>query len=140
MWRDSGAGAVLVLSGLGLVLTCFLGALTLVGALAAHQRAQVAADFAALAAASRSWQGSSAACDQGSAEMTGRNSSPLAQVIVVVGARGGAGASSLAVALAQSSAQEGKRTVLLDADELGGGIDLVLGAEGHRGVRRLGPA
>ena len=64
MWRDSGAGAVLVLSGLGLVLTCFLGALTLVGALAAHQRAQVAADFAALAAASRSWQGSSAACDQ----------------------------------------------------------------------------
>ena len=63
MWRDSGAGAVLVLSGLGLVLTCFLGALTLVGALAAHQRAQVAADFAALAAASRSWQGSSA-CDQ----------------------------------------------------------------------------
>ena len=67
--------------------------------------------------------------------MTGRNGSPLAQVIVVVGARGGAGASSLAVALAHSSAQEGKRTVLLDADELGGGIDLVLGAEGHRGVR-----
>jgi len=64
MWRDSGAGAVLVLSGLGLVLTCFLGALTLVGALASHQRAQVAADFAALAAASRSWQGSSTACDQ----------------------------------------------------------------------------
>jgi secretion/DNA translocation related CpaE-like protein len=67
--------------------------------------------------------------------MTGRNSSPLVQVIVVVGARGGAGASSLAVALAHSSAQEGKRTVLLDADELGGGIDLVLGAEGHRGVQ-----
>jgi len=53
-----------VLSGLGLVLTCFLGALSLVGALASHQRAQVAADFAALAAASRSWQGSSTACDQ----------------------------------------------------------------------------
>jgi len=67
--------------------------------------------------------------------MTGRNGSPLARVIVVVGARGGAGASSLAVAIAQSSAQEGKRAVLLDADELGGGIDLVLGAEGHRGVQ-----
>jgi len=67
--------------------------------------------------------------------MTGINSSALARVVVVVGARGGAGASSLAVAIAQSSAQEGKRTVLLDADELGGGIDLVLGAEGHRGVR-----
>ena len=53
-----------MLSGLGLVLTCFLGALSLVGALASHQRAQVAADFAALAAASRSWQGSSTACDQ----------------------------------------------------------------------------
>ena len=61
---DSGAGAVLVLTGLGLVLTCFLGALSLVGALASHQRAQTAADFAALAAASRSWQGSSPACDQ----------------------------------------------------------------------------
>ena len=67
--------------------------------------------------------------------MPGENNSPLSRVIVVVGARGGAGASSLAVAIAQSSAQEGKRTVLLDADELGGGIDLVLGAEGHRGVR-----
>jgi secretion/DNA translocation related CpaE-like protein len=67
--------------------------------------------------------------------MTGKDSSALARVIVVVGARGGAGASSLAVAIAQSSAQEGKQTVLLDADELGGGIDLVLGAEGHRGVR-----
>ena len=67
--------------------------------------------------------------------MTGINSSALARVLVVVGARGGAGASSLAVAIAQSSAQEGKRTVLLDADEIGGGIDLVLGAEGHRGVR-----
>ena len=67
--------------------------------------------------------------------MPGENNSPLARVIVVVGARGGAGASSLAVALAQSSAHEGKRVVLLDADELGGGIDLVLGAEGHRGVQ-----
>lgn len=53
-----------MLSGLGLVLTCFLGALSLVSLLASHQRAQTAADFAALAAASGSWQGSSPACDQ----------------------------------------------------------------------------
>ncbi len=63
-WCDSGAGAVLVLTGLGLALTCFVGALALVGVLASYQRAQTAADFAALAAASRSWQGSSPACDQ----------------------------------------------------------------------------
>ncbi|MSV77839.1 MAG: P-loop NTPase [Actinobacteria bacterium] len=67
--------------------------------------------------------------------MPGGNNSPLARVIVVVGARGGAGASSLAVAIAQSSAHTGKQVVLLDADELGGGIDLVLGIEGHRGVQ-----
>lgn len=52
------------MSGLGLVLACFFLALSLVGALAAHERAQSVADFAALAAASRSWQGSSPACDQ----------------------------------------------------------------------------
>ena len=67
--------------------------------------------------------------------MTGGNNSPWARVLVVVGARGGAGASSLAVALAQSSAHAGKQVVLLDADELGGGIDLVLGAESQRGVQ-----
>ena len=56
-------------------------------------------------------------------------------VVTVVGARGGAGASTVASALALHAAASGLRTVLVDADASGAGIDLVLGAEDVPGVR-----
>ncbi len=56
-------------------------------------------------------------------------------VIGVVGGRGGAGATILATALALAGLRRGLRTMLVDADPLGGGIDLVVGAEDEAGVR-----
>ncbi|MEU4169129.1 septum site-determining protein Ssd [Streptomyces sp. NPDC026665] len=53
----------------------------------------------------------------------------------VLGGRGGAGASTLACALAITSAREGKRTLLVDADPLGGGLDVLLGGETAEGLR-----
>ena len=53
----------------------------------------------------------------------------------ILGARGGAGATSLAVALAVQAAAGGIRTWLVDGDPLGAGIDLVLGGEHAPGVR-----
>ncbi len=58
-----------------------------------------------------------------------------AVTVGVVGGRGGAGASVLAAALARSGARRGLRTLLVDGDPLGGGVDLVLGAEGTPGAR-----
>jgi secretion/DNA translocation related CpaE-like protein len=58
-----------------------------------------------------------------------------ARVIGVIGGRGGAGATTLAVALAVFAPRQGLRTMLVDADPLGGGIDLALGAEHARGLR-----
>lgn len=55
--------------------------------------------------------------------------------IGVLGGRGGAGASVLSATLASSAAARGLRTLLVDGDPLGGGIDLVLGAEGAPGAR-----
>jgi len=51
------------------------------------------------------------------------------QVVCVVGGSGGAGASTCAAGLAVTAAREGRRVVLVDGDEHGGGLDLVLGAE-----------
>uniref|UniRef100_UPI0035E3FF39 septum site-determining protein Ssd n=1 Tax=Pseudonocardia pini TaxID=2758030 RepID=UPI0035E3FF39 len=48
------------------------------------------------------------------------------RVLAVVGGRGGAGASVLAAATAVVSARSGERTLLVDCDPLGGGLDLVL--------------
>jgi secretion/DNA translocation related CpaE-like protein len=48
---------------------------------------------------------------------------------------GGAGASTLAVALALTAAEAGAGALLVDADPCGGGLDLLLGAEGEDGVR-----
>lgn len=62
-------------------------------------------------------------------------SSSLGVVVGVIGARGGAGATSLAVALALAAARSGRRTMLVDADPFGGGIDLALGAECVSGPR-----
>lgn len=56
-------------------------------------------------------------------------------VVGVAGGRGGSGATVLAVALAMTGARRGLRTILVDADPLGGGIDLMLGAEHSRGLR-----
>jgi len=70
-----------------------------------------------------------AAAERGAApERAGR-------VLAVVGGRGGAGASVLAAALAVKSARSGDRTLLVDCDPLGGGLDLVLGAEEVTGLR-----
>jgi secretion/DNA translocation related CpaE-like protein len=56
-------------------------------------------------------------------------------IIAVLGGRGGAGASVLAGALAVTGARLGMTTMLIDADPLGGGVDLVLGWEHRDGLR-----
>ncbi|MEU6221134.1 septum site-determining protein Ssd [Streptomyces sp. NPDC047022] len=58
-----------------------------------------------------------------------------ALTVGVIGGRGGAGASTLACALAVTSAREGRRTLLVDADPLGGGLDVLLGGETTKGLR-----
>jgi secretion/DNA translocation related CpaE-like protein len=56
-------------------------------------------------------------------------------VLAVVGGRGGAGASVLATAVAVTAVRSGERVLLVDCDPLGGGVDLVLGAEDLGGLR-----
>ncbi|HKD97009.1 MAG TPA: septum site-determining protein Ssd [Micromonosporaceae bacterium] len=56
-------------------------------------------------------------------------------IVAVLGGRGGAGASVLAGGLAVTAARRGLRTLLVDADPLGGGVDLVLGWESLDGLR-----
>ena len=56
-------------------------------------------------------------------------------LVGVVGGCGGAGASVLATALATTTAARGTPTLLVDADPLGGGLDLLLGAEDVPGLR-----
>ncbi len=53
----------------------------------------------------------------------------------VVGARGGAGATSAAVALSTVAATAGLDVLLVDGDPLGGGLDLAVGAEQLPGLR-----
>ncbi|WP_412540875.1 septum site-determining protein Ssd [Longispora sp. K20-0274] len=60
---------------------------------------------------------------------------PVAPVIGVLGGRGGAGASVLAAGLAVTAARQGSNVLLVDADPLGGGVDLVLGWEEVGGLR-----
>lgn len=58
-----------------------------------------------------------------------------ALTVGVIGGRGGAGASTLACALAVAAARAGQRTMLIDGDPLGGGIDVLLGGERAEGMR-----
>ncbi|WP_279580086.1 septum site-determining protein Ssd [Fodinicola feengrottensis] len=57
------------------------------------------------------------------------------RVVSVVGGRGGAGATVLAAGLAVTALRAGLRPLLVDADPLGGGIDLALGGEETAGLR-----
>ncbi|MFL1378258.1 MULTISPECIES: septum site-determining protein Ssd [unclassified Nocardiopsis] len=61
-----------------------------------------------------------------------------APTVAVMGGRGGAGASLLAVALALAGARGGHGTALLDADPLGCGPDILLGCERDPVDGRLG--
>jgi secretion/DNA translocation related CpaE-like protein len=56
-------------------------------------------------------------------------------LVSLVGGVGGAGASTLAAALARTGADRGFHSLLLDADPLGGGLELVLGTEAVDGLR-----
>jgi secretion/DNA translocation related CpaE-like protein len=60
---------------------------------------------------------------------------PTGRVLAVIGGRGGAGASILAGGLAMTAVGAGLRTLLVDADPLGGGLDLLLGWEQVDGLR-----
>lgn len=62
------------------------------------------------------------------------------RVLAILGGRGGAGASVLAAAVAVAAAESGRRALLVDCDPLGGGLDLVLGAENTAGLRWSGVA
>jgi len=57
------------------------------------------------------------------------------ELIAVIPGSGGVGASTFSVNLGFRAVQQGFRTLLVDADPLGGGIDLVLGAEEVGGTR-----
>ncbi|GGJ95717.1 septum formation initiator [Pilimelia anulata] len=58
-----------------------------------------------------------------------------ARTIAVLSGRGGAGGSVLATALARTAAHSSLGTLLVDADPLGGGLDLLLGWEELDGLR-----
>lgn len=57
------------------------------------------------------------------------------RVLAVLGGRGGAGASVFAVSVGLTALHGGRSTMLIDCDPLGGGLDLVLGAETDEGLR-----
>ncbi|UJW34638.1 helicase [Saccharothrix sp. AJ9571] len=60
---------------------------------------------------------------------------PGGRVLAVVGGRGGAGASVLAAGIATTAASAGENVLLVDCDPLGGGLDVLFGAENHQGLR-----
>lgn len=62
------------------------------------------------------------------------------RVLTVLGGCGGAGASVLATAVAMIAARGGERSLLVDCDPLGGGVDLAVGAEAADGLRWSGLA
>jgi len=58
-----------------------------------------------------------------------------ALTVGVIGGRGGAGASTLACALSLAAVRADRRTLLVDGDPLGGGLDVLLGGERAEGRR-----
>jgi secretion/DNA translocation related CpaE-like protein len=58
-----------------------------------------------------------------------------ARTLGVVAGRGGAGASTIAAGLGLAASRAGRQAFLLDADPLGGGIELLLGCEDAAGLR-----
>src|SRR5690606_37489262 len=58
-----------------------------------------------------------------------------AKLIATVPGSGGAGASVLATGLATTAVRQGIRPLLVDADPLGGGLDVLLGWEERAGLR-----
>jgi len=58
-----------------------------------------------------------------------------AQVVGVIGGRGGAGASVMAAAIALAASRSSYDVMLVDTDPLGGGLDLLLGLENDQGTR-----
>jgi secretion/DNA translocation related CpaE-like protein len=89
---------------------------------------QLGAEFVASLPAGQTWLLRRLAETADHATGTGR-------VIGVLGGRGGAGASTLAVGLAVTGVRAGLSTMLVDADPMGGGIDLALGWEQEAGLR-----
>ncbi|WP_024875432.1 septum site-determining protein Ssd [Saccharomonospora piscinae] len=69
------------------------------------------------------------------ADVVERPSTREGGVLAVIGGRGGAGTSVLAAAAGVRAARTGGAALLVDCDPLGGGIDLVLGAEADDGLR-----
>jgi secretion/DNA translocation related CpaE-like protein len=65
---------------------------------------------------------------------TGEGPARNGRLLAVVGAGAGAGASTFAVTLALAAARSVK-ALLVDADPLGGGLDIVLGMEDATGIR-----
>lgn len=57
------------------------------------------------------------------------------KVVCVLGGSGGVGASTLTVNIAICAARTGVRSLVVDADPWGGGLDLLLGAEDMTGAR-----
>ncbi|MBT2515073.1 septum site-determining protein Ssd [Arthrobacter sp. ISL-30] len=64
-----------------------------------------------------------------------RSPEPGGQVLGLTGGCGGAGATTAAIWLAQSAAANGIRTLLVDGDPWGGGLELSLAAEEALGLR-----
>ncbi len=63
------------------------------------------------------------------------NPAATAVTLGIIGARGGAGASTLAAALGLCAARRGQEALLVDVDTLAGGVELVVGCEDVAGLR-----
>ena len=65
----------------------------------------------------------------------GGEDGPGGPIVAVLPGRGGAGASTLAAALAMTATRQNLRATLVDLDPIGGGIDLLFGLEATPGPR-----
>ena len=65
----------------------------------------------------------------------GSGGGATASVLAVVGGRGGVGASTVAALAARAAAADGSRVALVDLDDRGGGLDVLLGLESAAGAR-----